>query len=133
MIRKKGRSVEPEQCEEMIRNLRRHHRYPILATAVVEVKNDKNPEPIEAMVSSISQSGMGVYSYVPLEKGTPVTIEITFISVKGIKENDTAEGRVVWLSKMGKIYFIGIAFDEELNPVRQSRLYEHFWKVISWD
>ncbi|VAX32700.1 hypothetical protein MNBD_NITROSPIRAE02-844 [hydrothermal vent metagenome] len=117
----------------MIQNLRRHHRYPILATAVVEVKNDKNPQPVEAMVSSISQSGMGVYSYVPLEKGTPVTIEVTFISVKGIKENDTAEGRVVWLSKMGKIYFVGIAFDEELNPVKQPRLYEHFFKVISWD
>ncbi|MEC4685269.1 MAG: PilZ domain-containing protein [Nitrospirota bacterium] len=117
----------------MIQNLRRHHRYPILATAVVEVRNDKNPQPIETMVASISQSGMGVYSNAPLEKGTPVTIEITFISVKGIKENDTVEGRVVWLSKLGKIYFVGIAFDEELNPVKQARLYEHFFKVISWD
>jgi hypothetical protein len=104
-----------------------------LATAVVEVKNDKNPQPIETMVASISQSGMGVYSYAPLEKGTPVTIEITFISVKGIKENDTAKGRIVWLSNMGKLYFVGIAFDEELDPVRQPRLYEHFFKVISWD
>ncbi|GMT46508.1 MAG: hypothetical protein IEMM0007_0074 [bacterium] len=117
----------------MIQNLRRHHRYPILATAVVEVKNDKKLQPFETMVSSISQSGMGVYAYAPLEKGTPVTMEISFISVKGIKENDTAEGRIVWLSRMGKIYFVGIAFDEELNPVRQPRLYEHFFKVISWD
>ncbi|NOY39314.1 MAG: PilZ domain-containing protein [Nitrospirae bacterium] len=104
-----------------------------MATAVVEARNDKNPEPIETMVASISQSGMGVYAYAPLEKGTPVTIEISFISVRGIKENDTAEGRIVWLSKMGKIYFVGIAFDEDLNPVRQPRLYEHFFKVISWD
>jgi len=116
-----------------IKNLRRHHRYPILATALVTPANEKNPQPIETLVASISQSGVGLYSYAPVTKGTRVTLEVTFISVKGVKENDTVKGRVVWLTRMGKLYFIGIAFDEELNPAQQPRLYEHFFKIISWD
>ncbi|HEB75235.1 MAG TPA: PilZ domain-containing protein [Nitrospirae bacterium] len=115
------------------RNLRRHHRYPILATAHVSPREGGDVQPIETMVASISQSGLGVYSYSPLKTGTRVRIEITFISVKGVKEKDTTEGRVVWLSGMGRLYFIGIAFDEELSPAKQPRLYEHFFKVVSWD
>ncbi|NOZ25542.1 MAG: PilZ domain-containing protein [Nitrospirae bacterium] len=115
------------------KNLRRHHRYPILATALVRPEGGKDVQPIETMVASISQSGLGVYSYEPLKTGTRVTVEINFISVKGIREKDTAEGRIVWLSGMGRLYFVGIAFDEDLNPSKQPRLYEHFFKVVSWD
>ncbi len=112
---------------------RRHHRYPILATAVVRSKNDEKSRPVESMVASISQSGFGLYSYDPLGEGTPVSIDITFISVKGTPEQDTLEGKVIWSTRVGKLYFTGIAFDEELNPARQPRLYEHFWKIVNWD
>ena len=104
-----------------------------MATALVKNKNDRDALPVETLVANISRSGLGLYSYTNMEKGISVSIEITFISLKGYKQKDTVEGEIVWLSKLGRLYFIGIVFDEELNLSKQPVLYEHFWKVTSWD
>ena len=89
--------------------------------------------PVESLVANISRSGLGLYSYSRIEKGISVSIEITFVSLKGSKHKDTVDGEVVWLSKLGRLYYIGVAFYEELNPAKQPVLYEHFWKVTRWD
>lgn len=117
----------------MPKNRRKYRRYPIFATALIKIKNKKDAAPVESLVSNISQSGLGIYSYVSVDKGTPVSIEITFIAIKGFEQTDTIEGKIVHLSKLGKLYYMGIAFDEELNPVAQPFLYNHFWKIVSWD
>ncbi len=116
-----------------MKDKREHRRYPILATAVIKAENGRDALPVESLVANISRSGLGLYSYSRIEKGVPVSIEITFVSLKGSKRKDTVEGEVVWLSKLGRLYYIGVVFDEELNPAKQSVLYEHFWKVTSWD
>lgn len=118
--------------KSMPKNRRKYRRYPIFATALIKIKNKKDAVPFESMAANISQSGLGIYSYVPVDKGTPVSIEIKFIAIKGFEQKDAIEGKIVHLSKLGKLYYMGIAFDEELNPVAQPFLYNHFWKIASW-
>jgi len=34
---------------------------------------------------------------------------------------------------MGGMYFIGIEFDEEINPIKQPSVHEHLQKVLTGD
>lgn len=72
----------------------------------------------------ISSGGIGLYADNPIEIDTNVSITINFISADGIK-TDSIEGCVVYNKDMGNIYFIGIQFNEEINPENQPALYEH--------
>lgn len=112
---------------------RQHLRYPISATAVIRVKDADDAAPFEAIVAvaNISKAGLGLYSYTSLPEGARLALDITFIAPKGTKVKDSVEGRVVWASEFGKLdsegrlYFIGLALDEELNPDKHPFLYEH--------
>ena len=88
---------------------------------------------VETMVAiaNISLSGMGLYSYTPVEKGTEVSIEISFVSDKGVDRKDRIEGKIVWLSTQERLHFMGIAFDKEMNPSEQPFLYDYFRKVVT--
>ncbi|MBI4685816.1 MAG: PilZ domain-containing protein [Nitrospirae bacterium] len=118
--------------KNLLKNRREYRRYPISATALFKVKKEKDTVQFETSISNISQSGLGVYSYVPIDEGTSVSIEITFIAINGFEQKDTLEGRVIHSSKLGGIYYTSVAFNQELNPVTQPFLYNHFWKIINW-
>lgn len=106
---------------------RRHKRHPIFGTAVISA-DSIGSLPLETVIAiaNISQSGLGLYSYTSLEKGTTVTIKISFRSTRGRLLQDTVRGDVIWSTKEGNLYFTGIAFNGELNPQDQPFLYEHF-------
>jgi hypothetical protein len=112
---------------------RQHLRYPISATAVISVKDVDDAVPFEAVVAvaNISKSGLGLYSYASLQEGARLALDITFIAPNGAKVKDSVEGRVVWASELGKLdsegrlHFIGLALDEELNSEKHPFLYEH--------
>jgi hypothetical protein len=84
-------------------------------------------------IANISKSGLGLYSFSSMRKGSSVSLDITLTSEGGEKLRDTVNGKVVWLSRKGSLYFIGIAFDEYLSLEKQPYLYEQFMKITSMD
>lgn len=113
---------------------RKDKRYPVYATALLRNKSGGKPSS-ETMVAiaNISRSGLGLYCFSPMRKGASVSLDITLMGNGGEKRRDSVAGKVVWVSKKGSLYFIGIAFDEYLNPERQPVLYEHFRTITSMD
>jgi hypothetical protein len=87
---------------------REYYRYSIFARASILVKNEIDSVAIKTEVSNIAETGLGAYSA-------------------------DIEGKVVWLSMEGDIYYAGIFFDEELNPDKQPNLYWHFHRIIKDD
>lgn len=113
---------------------RKDKRYPVYATALVRDRGGEG-SPSETMVAiaNISQSGLGLYSFSAMRKGASVSLDITLMANGGEKRRDSVAGKVIWVSKKGSLYFIGIAFDEYLSPEKQPLLYEHFRKITSMD
>ncbi|KAF0145901.1 MAG: hypothetical protein FD156_579 [Nitrospirae bacterium] len=116
------------QYEDESQANRKHQRYPISATALITIKNKDNSS-IDTLVANISKPGLGLYSYVSVPDGTPVSIELSFIGIKGL-EKDTIEGKIIHSSKLGSLYYVGVLFDEEINAAAQPLLYGHFWKIV---
>jgi c-di-GMP-binding flagellar brake protein YcgR len=112
---------------------REYYRYSIFARASILVKNEIDSVAIKTEVSNIAETGLGAYSAEPIGLGSEVSINIEFLSTEGEMKNDAIEGKVVWLSMEGDIYYAGIFFDEELNPDKQPNLYWHFHRIIKDD
>jgi len=112
---------------------RKHKRVPLAASATIKYTTEESPERILAMTADISLSGIGVYSDKRISEGTVLSIEITFIAANGQMTTDSIEGESVYIRDIGGMYFIGIEFDEEINPIKQPSVYEHLQKILIWD
>ncbi len=108
---------------------RKATRYPIFAIAELQLSDSEN---VTTMVDNISLYGIGLYSFVPLKKGEPVSIKIKFIEQGGEEKSDQVEGEVVWSIKQDEIYFVGVSFTRELSPVNQPQLYDYFVNIKSY-
>lgn len=117
----------------MFEDKRLHRRYPMFAQVTIKIRKESEETVIEGVAGSISERGIGVYTSVPIKIGTDITFDIDFLGAEGKTETDTVEGQVVWLSKQGDVYFVGIFFKEALNPEKQPKLHMHFHKVIKHD
>ncbi len=117
----------------MFQNNRTHRRYSIFARVDIAIKNEIDPDTISAQINSISEVGLGLYSSEPIEHFTEISMNIEFFNVEGKKENDTIDGKVVWLSKQDDIYYLGVFFNEELSADKQPNLYRHFHRIIKDD
>jgi c-di-GMP-binding flagellar brake protein YcgR len=117
--------------ENMI-NQRRHKRVPITGTATLKFEDKGEFRSVQALPCSISIGGIGLYADDRIEDDTSVSITINFISLEDIK-TDSIEGFVVYSKNMGGIHFMGIQFNEEVNPENQPALYEHIQKILTWD
>ncbi len=106
----------------MFEKFRRYRRYSISAQAVIRRMDSGSPEELTTSVNNISQGGMGVYSSVQMEKATPVSVELLFHSLEGIKK-DLLEGKIASICSHGNDFFVGIAFDREIS-------YEHFVEIV---
>ena len=106
----------------MFESFRRWQRYSISAKALIRRLDAGSPKGLVAQVTTISQGGMGFYTDVPLEKTTPVSIELLFHSLDGSKP-DILEGKIVSTCSHGKDFFTGIAFDREIP-------YDRFYGII---
>jgi c-di-GMP-binding flagellar brake protein YcgR len=109
-----------------------HKRVSITGIAILKFEKRGDIQSIQAVPGNISLGGIGVYADVPIEIDTNVSITIDFISVDGIKA-DSIEGRVLHYKDIGNIYFIGIQFNEEINPENQPSLHKHIQKILTWD
>jgi hypothetical protein len=86
-----------------------------------------------ALVSSISEVGIGLYCYEPIERFMEISMNIEFFNVEGKKENDNIDGKVVWLTRQDDMYYVGVFFKEELSADRQPNLHRHFHRIIKDD
>lgn len=91
--------------------------------AVIKRRDAGSPEELDTRVTTISQGGMGFYSSVPMEKATPVFIELQFHASEGTMRKDVLEGKIASISAQGKDYYIGIAFEREIS-------YDRFVEII---
>ena len=112
---------------------KRHRRVPLAASAIITYTIEESSERILAMIADISLSGIGVYSDKRIREGTDVSIEITFISATGLMTTDSTKGESVYIREIGGMYFIGIEFDEEINPIKQPSVHEHLQKILGSD
>jgi c-di-GMP-binding flagellar brake protein YcgR len=117
--------------ENMI-NQRRHKRVPITGTVALKFEDKGEFRLIQAVPGSISLGGIGLYADDRIEDETGVLITINFISLEDIK-TDSIEGCVVHSKNMGGIHFMGIQFNEEVNPENHTALYEYIRKILTWD
>ena len=78
---------------------RKHQRYPLFSVAELQVKNSADP-PSTVLVQNISESGIGLYAYSPIEKGTPIAILVKFTTIDGTRAADTVQ----YVSNIFKYY-----------------------------
>ncbi|MFH1702901.1 MAG: PilZ domain-containing protein [Nitrospirota bacterium] len=105
-------------------------RVSLTGSAILKFEKKGNIQSIQAVPGNISLGGMGLIADVLIEIDTNVSITINFISVDGIK-TDSIEGRVVHYKDIGNIYFIGIQFNEEINPENQPSLHKHIQRILT--
>lgn len=113
-----------------MREKRRHKRVPIAASATLSFKDRENSPPVDAMVGSISISGIGLYTDKHIEEHSHLSVEIKFISIDGNMYSNTVSGRIVYVNLIGGINYTGIEFDELINPVGQPNLYAHLFAIL---
>jgi hypothetical protein len=114
----------------MISETRRYRRYPFVATAVLLLTSENMQQRITTLADNISLLGVGLRAYKPLDRGISTTVELAFMTMKGIREKDVIEGKIAWTARQEYHYYIGIAFDKEISRERNPKLYEHFVRVI---
>jgi hypothetical protein len=117
---------------ENMRNKRRHKRVLISGIATLEFEEKGVIQLIQAVIANISLKGIGLYSYDSIKVKTRVSITINFISINGEIKTNSVEGRVIFKKKIGKTYFIGIKFSEEINAEEQPSLFDHIKKSLTW-
>jgi nitrogen fixation protein FixH len=68
---------------------------------------------------------MGVYAYNSMKIKTGVSITINFIYSDGSLKTDSLTGHVISNKKIDNTYFVGIQFNEEIDPEKQPFLSEY--------
>ncbi len=109
-------------------DIRKWFRYQFFGSALI--KTEKGKSSVETTVANISFSGMGVYSSQKVDKGTKVSITVSFVNREGKTSKDIVSGKVDWQKKFKKMYLLGILFDEELNMKDQPGLLPHLLWLI---
>lgn len=111
---------------------RRHKRFPITGVATLQFEDNGEIKTMQVMLSSISSVGIGLYADSPIETNKNVSVTINFISSGGTKKS-VVEGSVVYNKDLGKLHFVGIEFNEDVNPINQPLLYEHIQNNLTFD
>ena len=90
--------------------------------SMAEITFPDSEEVMEALISSISKGGLGIYSPTILTVGRELDIKISFLQTNGNEEiTEIIPGRVVWTKKFHNNFVIGIAF-LTFDHTRQSTL-----------
>lgn len=110
----------------MYSKYRRYHRYNVIATALVKTKTQGKRKRLSTQVNNISQGGMGLFTTYPLMKSTPVSVEVSLISMDDNDQKNVIEGTVASLVRDKDHYFMGIEFNDVLS-------HESFMRMIKLD
>lgn len=84
-------------------------------------------------VGEISLGGAGLYLVFPLEVDVKVKLGIRFIAVGGVM-TETVQGKSVYTYHIQDfdydLYYVGIKFDQELNPKVHPHLCKRIQNII---
>jgi hypothetical protein len=90
----------------------------------------EHPVVRQGMVSEVSFGGIGLYLVRPLEVGVKVNLEIRFMAGGGAIRTVTVKGTTVYCKFMDDIYYVGVKFNEELNPKLHPNLYSRIQNIL---
>jgi hypothetical protein len=110
---------------------RRNKRIPLSALAVLLFDGDSGPLALQGTVSDISMSGVVLYLDTPLKGGAHVMLEIRFPVSGGEVRSETVKGTTVYSNGIHNVHYVGIEFDNELNPKCQSALYSRIQNILA--
>lgn len=101
-------------------------------SAIVKLLFDEGdgPSPLQGMVADISLTGIVLYLGKPLEGGAEVTLEILFHVSGGEVKSETVKGTTIYSNRIQNVYFVGIEFNQELNPKLQPALYSRIQNIL---
>jgi signal transduction histidine kinase len=98
-------------------------RFPLVSSSIMRFTENIDIRLIQTMTADISMSGIGLYSLdAAPEVATAVSLEITFIGTDELLKTNQIGGRIVYIRKIGEVNFMGIEFDESINPTHQSEM-----------
>jgi hypothetical protein len=106
-----------------------HTRYHLFGKARIKLLLDKTA--IDACIANISFSGVGLYAPVSIPNGRQVKIKISFFDGDGKIQNSVIEGRIIWHSKLGTFYLVGIRFNEVITTANQPLLFKRLLPLRS--
>jgi PilZ domain len=106
-------------------NKRRNTRIPLSGIANITLTEHGKIHSIQTVIANISLRGIGVYAYHAMRIKTDVSITINFLFSDGSLKTDSLTGHVMNNKKIDNTYFIGIQFDEEIDPQNQPFLSEY--------
>ena len=110
-------------------NKRRYKRVLISGIATLEFEEKGKMRSSQMVIANISLGGIGLYSYNSMEVKKCVSITINFISGDGMLKTDSIEGCIICHKKIDNAYFVGIRFNEEINPKYQPLLFKHIQRI----
>jgi hypothetical protein len=114
----------------MIENKRIHKRIPIAGLVNLTIHYIEDDVTIEAMISYVSLTGIGIYADRQIEDGTEVSLEINFISSDGLMKNTLMQGHIIYYREMGHLFLTGIEFTEEINSEEHKEFYDHIQHTL---
>lgn len=110
---------------------RRNKRVPLSALGILLFDGGEGPMALRGMVADISYSGVVLYLDKPMDGGADVTLEIRFPVSGGEVKSETVKGTTVYSNGIQNINYVGIEFDNELNPKCHAALYSRIQNIIS--
>ncbi|UCG77224.1 MAG: PilZ domain-containing protein [Nitrospirota bacterium] len=112
---------------------RKHVRFPFRALSITHLTGSSYIDQISTIAGNISERGVGLRSYIPLRKGSKVTVDLSFINKKGDEVNDRITGKVAWTQRKGDIFFAGVSFHDRLCDDKHPQLFAHFNDFVKFD
>jgi c-di-GMP-binding flagellar brake protein YcgR len=98
---------------------RRYKRAPLSADVRLFIDEGAHTSILRGMIVEISLSGIGIYLTQPLKVGSKVQFELYYLVASDEIKTETVRGTTIYSRYIHDIYFLGIEFDQELNPLHQ--------------
>jgi c-di-GMP-binding flagellar brake protein YcgR len=107
---------------------RKHRRAPLAAH--VRLFLDEGELVLRGTIADISLGGIGLHLVHPLKVGAEVTLEISFPVIGVGIQKGTIRGKIIYCEHIEGTYYVGIQFNQELNPIQQLELYSRIQDIL---
>lgn len=110
---------------------RRNKRVPLSALGIVLLDGGEGPLALQGTIADISFGGIVLYLDKPVDSGSQLTLEIRFPMSGGEVRAETVKGTAVYSNGIRNIHYVGIEFDNDLNPKCQAAFYSRIQNILS--
>jgi len=105
---------------------RKHPRFPVSGSAVIKTGKDKVEFP--GQIEMFSKRGMGIFTDVSIERGTPITLEVNIYTGPD-SEKTSLTATVKNFSEWGEKGLLGVEFDQEISAKFEPLLNEYLCQL----